>query len=175
MKRHLVLGGAVGFVCMAITAPRFAHACCEPQQVSVYVHGRYANANPGDVIVNYLTATTAIAPIIEAIGENYSHSMLLFRSAGGEVFHNVGDPNGITLRANRRVRDSHGLRRATGALGERPAADVDRRGRSVSRGGPRQRRRRRRSVSACVVPLGFRRWIVEGHDQRAGRRSRVPQ
>jgi hypothetical protein len=95
MTRTQVGASLVGFCLAAVACPRGAQAnCCEPQQVTVYVHGRYSNANPGDAVVNYLSATTPIAPIIEAIGENYSHSMLVFR-ATGEVFHNVGDPNSI--------------------------------------------------------------------------------
>jgi hypothetical protein len=95
MTRTRIVAPFVGFAVAAVACPSVARAtCCEPQQVQVWVHGRYSNANPGDVVVNYLTATSPIAPIIDAIGESYSHSMLVFRSTG-EVFHNVGDPNSI--------------------------------------------------------------------------------
>jgi hypothetical protein len=69
-----------------------ANACCEWVTRQVWVHGRYSNAAPGDVVVNKITATSTIAPIIQAIGEGYTHAMIVADSAS-RVTHNVGDTN----------------------------------------------------------------------------------
>jgi len=87
LRHTLVLSIALGS-----TFASFAHAkCCTSEVQTVWVHGRYSNAAPGDVVVNYVDGSSVIAPIIDAIGENYDHSMIVTDSAS-RVTHNLGDP-----------------------------------------------------------------------------------
>lgn len=70
--------------------------CCEYVNELVWVNGRYSNANAGDVVVNYVDSSSPIAMIIDAIGENYSHTMLVDDSLG-RVTHNVPDLSTIEV------------------------------------------------------------------------------
>lgn len=71
--------------------PSVARAtCCTSEVRLVWVHGRYSNAAPGDVVANYVDGSSAIAPIIQAIGESYDHTMIVVDSAS-RVTHSYGD------------------------------------------------------------------------------------
>lgn len=90
MKRHLVIGSAVGLAFAIFAHDSTAEACCDYQTRQVWVHGRYLNAAPGDAVVNQLTSSSMIAPIINALGERFSHSMIVYDTAS-RVTHNVSD------------------------------------------------------------------------------------
>jgi hypothetical protein len=95
MKRAIVGATVVGLCALSMAEPRVARACCQPEQVRVWVHGSYSNANQGDVMVNIAEAGDLLQPVVEAIGENYDHAMALFRPTMADVMENLGDPNTI--------------------------------------------------------------------------------
>jgi hypothetical protein len=88
-KRLRVFWLALSLACIAYGSAAQAN-CCEHVTELVWVNGRYSNAAAGDVVVNYVDSSSLIAPIIDALGESYSHSMLVVDDFG-RVTHNVGD------------------------------------------------------------------------------------